>query len=100
MLLMTYTVTVKLPSSGGPIDSHVGQLHEYFLCWSVSVPAECTMLKIFQNRYIPIIAFSIHAYWRLNQSLSNPVCTELPKYHCITYYGVSCRLNYLAQSCL
>ena len=29
------------------MDSRVGHLHESFLCWSVYVSAECTILNLF-----------------------------------------------------
>ena len=37
-----------------------------------------------QNRYLPIIGFSLHVYWRVNRSIDNPVCMGLPKYHSLT----------------
>lgn len=50
-----------------------------------------------QNRYFPIITFSIHVYWRLNQSLDNPVCIVLLKYQRDPDNMISCRLNHLAR---
>jgi len=41
-----------------------------------------------QNRYFPIVAFSLHVYWRINRSIDNPVRAKLPKYHVLIPWSV------------
>ena len=34
-------------------------------------------LETLQNRRLPIVAFSLHVYWRVNRSLDNPVRMDI-----------------------
>ncbi len=64
--------------SGKLTDRRVGRLHVYSLWWSAhrTTHGNGAQLNFLQNRRLPIIAYSLLAYWRVNRSLDNPVRME------------------------
>ena len=46
--------------------------------------SELFPIYFLQNRYVPIIGYSLHVYWRVNRSLDSPVRTRTPQYNTLT----------------
>jgi hypothetical protein len=58
------------------------------------------LIEILQNRRLPIVAFSLHVYWRTNRSLNNPVRMITSSLVPLSDLVTSCGSNHLPSRVL